>query len=92
MPWKGTIARFVLVGFIGFCVDALVLEMLLEIGLDSPIAQLYAACVAILVTFVLNRTYTLSPTPRRQSYDCSLRILAFNAPGLVLTMSHTHCF
>lgn len=43
-------------------VDALVLEMLLEIGLDPLIAQLYAACVAILVTFVLNRTYTFADT------------------------------
>jgi putative flippase GtrA len=59
---KGTIARFVLVGSIGFCVDALALEMLLEIGLGPLIGQLYAASVAILVTFVLNRTYTFADT------------------------------
>ena len=62
MSWKGTAGKFGVVGIVGFCVDGLVLEGLLEIGVNPLIGQFYAACVAILVTFILNRTYTFGDT------------------------------
>jgi putative flippase GtrA len=62
MPWKVTVSRFFLVGLIGFCVDALVLQTLAVVGSDPLMAQFYAVCIAILVTFLLNRSYTFGDT------------------------------
>lgn len=62
MPWKVSISRFFLVGLIGFGVDAVLLQTLVVVGSGPLMAQIYAACVAILVTFVLNRAYTFGDT------------------------------
>jgi putative flippase GtrA len=57
--------RFGLTGIIGFIVDAGTLALLLKAGLLDPFsARLVAITVALLTTWMINRSYTFAPSGR----------------------------
>lgn len=61
----GRIARFAVIGGIGFIADALVLAALLRLTpLDPFAARLVSIAVALLVTWQLNRHVTFGPSAR----------------------------
>lgn len=63
----GQLARFGVVGVVGFCVDAFVLYVCLWAGLGFYIGRLFSYLTAASATWVLNRAFTFahSGTARR---------------------------
>lgn len=61
----GRLLRFVLVGGIGFLVDAAVLALLLQAApLDPFLARIVSIGTALAATWMLNRTLTFQPSGR----------------------------
>ncbi|MFP5076718.1 GtrA family protein [Rhizobium sp. YIM 134829] len=58
------VLRFLLVGGVGFLVDAGVLLVLITAGLGPLPARLAAILVALTVTWLLNRSLTFGPSTR----------------------------
>ena len=50
--------RFCVVGFIGFVVDASVLELLVWLGLSAPQARIFSILVALQCSYLLHATFT----------------------------------
>lgn len=82
------LARFLIVGGVGFVVDAAVLLLLVDIGRLSPlVSRLPSFLVAVTVTWALHRRFTFAGAPRSGSLLRQwLRFTFANALGNALNL------
>ena len=79
----GRIARFIVVGGIGFVADAAVLLLLLRFtGLDPFSARLLAIAVALQVTWLLNRRFTFG----RSNAHAAIEGMRYNGVGIATSV------
>lgn len=75
--------RFVVVGTVGFAIDAGLVWMLTKYGFSPFIARVPAISVAIVVTWILNRTHTFQVTrPKTTSEALRYALVALASAGL----------
>jgi putative flippase GtrA len=56
--WRLRFSRFFIVGGLGFAVDAGILLLLLSVGLGPLVGRIFSAFLAILTTWLCNRSFT----------------------------------
>jgi putative flippase GtrA len=94
---KRHIFRFACAGVVGFLVDAGTLYLMLDLRLGAYVGQAIAFLLAVLCTWLLNRTFTFEPKKRdngrsRQTLvrEFGKYLLAMAAGGCVNYL--TYCF
>lgn len=80
-------SRYVAVGTIGFVVDAALLWMLMEWGLDAYLARGISFPVAVFTTWYLNRLWTFRDRPGSAIAKQLYRYFAIQSFGLILNLA-----
>lgn len=76
--------KFVLVGTVGFLVDAVLLQTLFSLGHGPFVARLFSAFIAMTATWYLNRTLVFRSSSRRAPEY--LRHLAAQSVGMLINL------
>lgn len=80
---NSTLLRFVLVGGVGFCVDAGLVYILTRSGLSPLLARVPALTAAIVTTWLLNRAYSFRvETPRSAAELTRYSVVALTSAAL----------
>lgn len=80
-------SRYIAVGTIGFVVDAALLWMLMEWGLDAYLARGISFPVAVFTTWYLNRLWTFRDRPGSAIAKQLYRYFAIQSFGLILNLA-----
>ena len=79
----GELLRFVMVGFFGFCVDAMLLELFVRIGFVPAIARIFSIALALQVSYALHGIFTYR-NHRGFNRKSWLRFMASNLIGAAI--------
>lgn len=73
--------RFCIVGFIGFLLDAALLELFVTAGLPAPLARMISMPSALQLTYVLHSRFTF---PAPFSFRAWLKFMIANSTGALV--------
>lgn len=77
------LARFALVGGLGFLTDAGLLSLFLQVGIDPFSSRAISILMAMLVTWRLNRAFTFTPSAGSQLAEAGRYFAVAAAVGLL---------